>query len=322
MRMSNFISNNRHTNGPFEEGWWLDLVSPGKWKEVVVKRKKGEVEEIIARLPYIEQKGKLSLPCYTQTLGIWIDDEFRKPRRGNAHLNSQKEMIHELVQQLPSKGNIDLIFDCSQEYILPFRWEGFAIEPRFSYRIRNLENISEVESNFSKNVKRDYNRGGKLLRIDDSSESIQEFLHLQNLTYERQGRKNPVDNKLTEKIISKTIEIGHGHLILARDSDNKAHAGCFMLYDDRICYHLMSGQDTSFGNDGAMPFLLYNEIMFAKDHSKAFDFEGSMVEGIEQVYRRYGGDMITLWHVTRKGFISECMDQMKPRIKRILGYKL
>ncbi len=320
--MEEILNDNRHTNGPFEEERWLDLVAPGKWREAIVSKQVGDKNEVVARLPYVISNGKISSPVYTQTMGIWMSEECRGKKRGNEQFNTQKEIIHDLLQQLPQKADIDIILDCSQDYILPFRWEGFSIEPRFSYRISNLENLLDVEASFSKSIKRDYNRGEKLLHIDDSPNSIGDFIKLQNLTYERQGRKNPVSNEITERIIRKAIELGHGRIMLARDDDNKAHAGSFVLYDDRVCYHLMSGQDTSFGNDGAMPFLLYKEILFARDVSRVFDFEGSMVEGIEQVYRRYGGEIVTLWRITHKSLFSDCMDLLKPRVKKIIGYKM
>ena len=320
--MTNKLANHNFTNGPFEESWWLDIVAQGAWGESVIKKEINGTETVIARLPYVISGNKITLPNYTQTLGIWLSDEIKKPQRGNDHFNTQKEIIHELLKQLPVKKNVDIVLDCAQQYILPFRWEGFSIEPMFSYRITDLTSIENIESRFSKSIKRDINRGKKILHLDDSITSIQEFIELQNLTYKRQSRKNPVDNSFTAAIILKTIESGHGKLFMARDDDGKAHAGCFVLFDDRVCYHLLSGQDTSYGNDCAMPFLLYNEILFAMQVSEVFDFEGSMVEGIEQVYRRYGGEQVTTWRVTKQPLLYECIHILKPRIKKLIGYKI
>lgn len=317
------MSDRKFTNGPFEEPWWLDIVSPGNWGEAIVKKGTGErADDVIARLPYVVKNGKISLPHYTQTLGIWMSENIRAFQRGNDQFNIQKEIIHDLIDQLPVKRNVDLVLDYHQSYILPFRWKGYSIDPLFSYRIMNLTNMQEVESNCSKSIKRDVNRGKKLLHIDDSPNTIEEFINLQNLTYRRQNRKNPIDNDITAEIISKTIKSGHGSIFIARDDEGKAHAGCFTLFDERVCYHLMSGQDTSFGNDCAMPFLLHHEILSARNTSTSFDFEGSMVEGIEQVYRRYGGNQVITWHVTHKSLISECKQILKPRVKKILGYKI
>lgn len=306
-----------YANSVFEQPWWLDIVAPGKWGEAVVK----DGEEVVARLPYVFDRGRISSPRYTQTLGIWMNEKDRRPLRGNEQFSRQKEIIRQLLDQLPVKNRIDLILDSSQSYVLPFRWEGYTIEPTFSYRIPLGSDLNTIESNYSKSIKRDVNRGSKSLIVEDSSE-IEDFVELQNMTYKRQNRRNPVDNSFTFHVIERSMKLDHGKLLIARDSDGKAHAGSFILYDEKVCYHLMSGQDTSYGNDCAMPLLFQKEVAIAKEKSKAFDFEGSMIEGIEQTYRRYGGNNVINWHVYKQPLLSEVAHILKPRVKRMIRYKM
>lgn len=307
------------TNSVFEQPWWLDTVAEGKWQEAAVREE--DSGRILARLPYVVERGRISMPRYTQTLGIWMAPELRAPKRGNEHLGRQKEVIHALLRELPVRNRIDLVLDSSQEYVLPFRWEKFSIEPAFSYRIVFGEAWDDCEQNFTKNIQRDIRRGLKTLTVTESDD-IEEFLRLQNRSYERQNRKNPIDNDFTAHVIERAAGLSHGKLFAARDAGGHAHAGSFVLYDEKCCYHLMSGQDTSYGNDGALPILFREEIAFAKAHSLAYDFEGSMVEGIEQTYRRYGGKLVTNWHVWRQPLLSDLARTMKPRVKRLIGYKM
>lgn len=312
--------NNEYTqyaNSVFEQPWWLDIVAKDKWREAIVE----ENGKVIARLPYVIQGSKVFAPTYTQTLGIWMDSSLRQTTRGNNQFSKQKEVIHALLEQIPCK-QIDIVLDCSQKYVLPFRWEGYSIEPTFSYRIDNIQNLTEISKSFSKSVKRDINRGNKELVISCGIQNIDEFISLQNYTFERQKRRNPVNNELTKSIIIAATNAGHGQLFVAKDSSGIPHAGCFVLFDDNVCYHLLSGQNTSFGNDCAMPILFQKEFEFAAQHSKAFDFEGSMVEGIEQVYRRYGGKQIINWHVSKSNLFNDVKSVIKPRVKRLLGYKI
>ena len=306
-------------NSVFEQPWWLETVAPGKWNEALVKEEQSG--RVIARLPYVLDQGRIFMPRYTQTLGIWMDPELRIPQRGNEHLSRQKEVIHELLSQLPAKKRIDLVLDPAQEYVLPFRWEGFSTEAAFSYRIQLDADLDTIESNYSKNIKRDINRGSRLLSVKESQD-IEEFIRLQNLSYKRQNRTNPIDNSFTAHVIGAALQNGHGKLLVAKDAEGKSHAGSFLLYDERVCYHLMSGQDTSFGNDCAIPLLFQQEIAFAKEHSQAFDFEGSMVEGIEQTYRRYGGEIVINWHVFRRPLVADLMQTVKPRVKKLAGYRM
>lgn len=309
-----------YANSVFEQPWWLDIVAEGHWKEVFAYNE--DKSRVIGRLPYVIKNGVISRPVYTQTLGMWVEPSLRIKQRGNEHWSSQKNIYQNLIEQIPTCRSIDFVFDSSVEYILPFRWLGYRIEPTFSYRINNIHNIDDVRMNYSKGVKRDINRGNKKMILDDSDKSINDFIELQNLTYKRQGRSSPTDNSITYDVINKTLHKGHGKLLIARDENGIAHSGSFLVFDKRVCYLIMSGQNTEFGNDGAMPFILDRSICFASKVSEAFDFEGSMIEGIEQVYRRYGGIQVINWHVCKQGVLGDIKDVLKPRIKRIIGYRI
>ena len=308
-----------NANSVFEQPWWLDTVAKDRWHEAVVRDGNGAV---VARLPYVVNGGRIAMPRYTQTLGIWLAPSVREVQRGNDQFALQKSVVHDLLQQFPKSKSVDLVLDSSFGYVLPFRWEGYRIEPTFSYRITDLSDLDRVAQAYSKNIKRDINRGGKSLVLDTSADSLGDFITLQNLTYERQHRKNPIDNGFTEEVVQRALDCSRGQLLIARDESGKAHAGCFLIYDGNVCYLIMSGQDTAFGNDGAMPFLLDNCIRFAATVSRAFDFEGSMIEGIEQVYRRYGGRQVINWHVSKQDLIADLKDVLKPRVKRLIGYKI
>lgn len=306
-----------YANSVFEQPWWLDLVAPGKWAEATVK----DGDTVLARLPYV-MDGGVVMPDYTQTLGVWMADGVRAFSRGNDQCSKQKELLEALLAQLPKKKSVDIVLHCSQEYILPFRWFGYQIEPTFSYRIEDLSDLAAVEQNFSKSVKRDINRGKKTLTVDCADGGTEELIELQNETYRRQKRKNPIDNAFTRAVMEGALAAGHGRVMIARDENGAPHAGCFVVYDENACYHLLSGQNTAFGNDGAMPLLFSAEIAFAAKVSRVFDFEGSMVEGIEQVFRRYGGRQVINWHVSKQSLVGELKQAMKPRIKRMIGYKI
>ena len=145
---------------------------------------------------------------------------------------------------------------------------------------------------------------------------------MQDKTYKRQGRSNPVDRNVTLDIMKKTVEQGHGKLLVARGDDGRAPSAGFFIDDERICSYLLGGFDPEFNSDGSQNLLLDAGIEFAQGVSRDFDFEGSMVEGIENFYRQYGGDLVTNYHVSKQRLIYDIEDIMKPRIKRMIGYKV
>lgn len=308
-----------YANSVYEQPWWLDIVAPGEWNEVIVE-KKGKV---IARLPYVLKGGIISNPFQTQTLGIWMDDSIKNYIRGNSHLHKQKEAINELIRQLPNNKGIDITLDSSVKYVLPFRWLGFRIEPTFSYRITDLKNIEDVDKLItSKTVQRHVKAAEKVVVVVDNSEAgVEKLIELQDMTFRRQGRKNPYDKEMLRKIMNGAIEMSRGTIMLAEDKDGNLHSGAFYLYDKNTCYYLLGGQNPDYKNDGSQNLILRKGIEFATEVSENFDFEGSMIEGIENFFRQYGGTQIVNYRVTKKSAYRECMDIFKPRIKKILGYK-
>lgn len=116
-----------YANSVFEQPWWLDIVAPGEWGEVTVK----EVDETVARLPYMLQSGRIVMPPLTQTLGPWIKPEYRQFQPGNTQLSKQKELVSALLEQIPAHKSFHMTFDSANEYILPYRWLGYRYEPSF-----------------------------------------------------------------------------------------------------------------------------------------------------------------------------------------------
>ncbi len=307
-----------HVNSVFEQPWWLDIVAPGKWGEAVVK----ENDKIIARMPYVLQNGKIQNPLYTQTLGIWMDESLKTFQRGNSQLNRQKEVIAELLSQLPKNKGIDVTFDSAMKYILPFRWHGFNIEPTFSYRINDLRDIEAVENNISKSVAKIIRSASKKVIVDTDSNDFEGLIELQNMTFGRQNRKNPIDNELTLKIMKAAAEHNNGRLMMARDENGNLHSGIFFLYDENVCYDLIGGQNPAFKNSGSKNLLVLEGIKFASTVSKSFDFEGSMIEGIEYFFRQFGGEQVINYHVSKRTAFGDVLYAAKPHIKKLLGYKI
>ena len=307
-----------YVNSVFEQPWWLDVVAPGKWGETVVK----DGDKVIARMPYVLENGKIITPQYTQTLGIWMDESIKAFQKGNSQLHKQKEIIAELLSQLPKNKGIDVTFDSSLKYILPFRWHGFNIEPTFSYRINNLKNIDFINERIGKTVEKNIKTALKKVTVDCNSMNLDALINLQNMTYIRQNRKNPIDEKLTLKVMQKAIEYGCGRLMIARDEEENPHSAAFFLYDEKVCYYLMGGQNPQFKNNGSQNLLLSEGIKFASTVSESFDFEGSMVEGIENFFRQFGGEQVVNYHVSKRTLLGDIMYAAKPHIKKLLGYKI
>lgn len=305
-----------YSNSVFEQPWWLDTVAPGKWGEVSVE----ENGQMVARLPYVLERGKLVMPPFTQTLGPWIKPEYRAFCQGNTQLGRQKELISALLEQLPKHRAFHMTFDSANDYILPYRWLGYRYEPGFSYRLKALGDMDRIYASFHKTAKKNIKYARNKTRIEletDPSNIIAIF----DKTFANQRRSAPAGHEFLEKMMAEAMSRGHGKIITAIDDAGNVHSGAFLLYDEKVCYYLIGGSDPAFRSSGAQSLVIWTAIQFAAEHSAAFDFEGSSIEGIENFFRQFGGERVVNYTVIKQSLFADCAEMAKPRIKKLIGYK-
>ncbi len=306
-----------YANSLFEQPWWLDIVAPGKWDEVIVK----ENEEVVARLPYVFEHGKIVMPPLTQTLGPWIKPEYREFKPGNIQLSKQKEIIFQLLEQLPAHKGFKMCFDSANEYILPYRWRDFRYEPAFSYRFKDLSEMSLIEAQFHKGLKKNIRRSEKETIV--TTETDAELLYrLLEITFKNQNRACPEKRDLIYKIVDVCEATNHGKMFTARDEQGNVQVAAYLVYDEKGAYSLISGSDPRYRTSGTKSMVYFEEIKYAAQVSSFFDFEGSNIEGIENIIRQFGGERVINYTVMKQPIWMDCMELLKPRIKRMIGYKL
>ena len=310
----------KEVNSIFEQPWWLDIVAQGKWHELTVRNKNNEV---IGRLPYADiNKYGLSycgIPVLTQTLGPWI--KLDKGMKQVAKLKRIKQVSEELIKQLKTKRNIDLYFHQGFQYVLPFIWAGYRVEPQFSYIIDDFRDLDIVLTNMDAKIRNLIKGARKNVEII-SNISVDEMIYLEKASFEKQGRKFPWDEDIIRKIYNLSQQYGHGKALAAIDKvSKKAIAVAFLVYDEHTCYYLLGGKDYASKIQGTQELLLWEGIKFAATVSREFDFEGSMIPGIESFFRGFGGKPYVYYRIRKGSLIADVLEWIKPKVKMLLGYK-
>ena len=304
-------------NSIFEQPWWLEAVAPGQWDAVEIQKD----GRIIARLPYVKKKRLgmplLGIPDYTQTLGYWIDDTGAKNARKYAR---DKDLVSELIAKLPDGYSIDLALDHSCDYLFPFYWNGFKLQMAYSYRIEDIRDVDQLWDNLADNIRREIRKAQKQLKVEDDH-PIEDLILMQDKTFSRQGRKRRDVHKLLKRLDDALKEKNARRLLCAVDSERRIHAASYYVFDERCCYYLIGGGDPELRTSGASSLLMWEGIKLASTVSAAFDFEGSMIEPIERFFRAFGGVPVPYWRVTRLNTALSIADYMKPKIKKLIGWK-
>lgn len=307
----------KYANNIFEQPWWLNTVAKNQWKDLTIV----ENNEIIARWPIVSKKKilyrSITMPQLTQTLGIWI-----KPGH-NAELDTLsrlKQIISELLNKIPSASYFKVRLDSSFKYFLPFHWRGYSIKPLVTYKISDLGNLDQVFSNFDKSTKRKIISAGKKLAIKEDLD-IDVLINMVNLTYQAQNRKSPIPTDLIRSIDKACKKKGAGKMLAAVDDSGNVHACTYFVYDENIFYYLIPGSDPQYKSSNSQSLIIWEAIKIASQLSREFDFEGSMIEGIENFFRQFGGKPTVYYQISKMPLFSEVFEILKPRIKRLLGYK-
>ena len=90
-----------------------------------------------------------------------------------------------------------------------------------------------------------------------------------------------------------------GRILAVRDNDGHTLAAAFLVWDKEQLYYLIPAIDPQYGDSGAGALLALEAIKLARQVSRSFDFEGSMIRGVANHYRQFGTERHPYYQVYR-----------------------
>ncbi|MEL7496255.1 MAG: GNAT family N-acetyltransferase [Planctomycetota bacterium] len=269
----------------FSQPWWLDAICGRENWDVVVHEKGGRV---VGAWPFVIRSKfgfkAITCPKLTQTLGIWLAGSEAKYAK---RLGQEKDIVQSLVKKLPKHSALIQSFHHSFENWLPLFWSGFEAVTKYTYVIPDLQDLDAVWSETNANIRTDIRKAEKRLQVREDL-SIEEFYRVVSLTYERQNMKITYSLPLLTRVINAAKERGCGTTLFAVDEQERVHAVLFLVWDKLSAYYLIGGADPELRKSGAGSLNVWKAIQLASEKTRSFDFEGSMVEGIERFFRGFG----------------------------------
>lgn len=113
-----------------------------------------------------------------------------------------------------------------------------------------------------------------------------------------------------------------GVYLEAYDENDNIHSCAFFVYDEKVFYYLAGARNPEYSKSHSQELIFWRAIQYASEHSKIFDFEGSMVEGIEWMFQQFGGECTPYYVIKKESLLNQLISDIKPRLKKILGYKI
>lgn len=312
-------SNGDHTNAKpgtiFTQPWWLEAVTENCWDCVEVDRG----GKLVARLPYVWSRHSpkdLVMPSLTQTLGPWVDVGTGKRSK---QISRHKDLMEELIAGLPKFHRFRQNFHYSVDNWLPWYWNGFQQTTRYTYVLDDLVDLEAIWNGFASNIKSDVRKAEKKVGIE-TPDSCDEFLALNEMVFQRQGHSAPYQRSFFEKLDHACAQRGQRRIFIARDSEGRAHAGCYIVWDSNSAYYLMGGGHPELRRSGATSLCMWEAIQFAAGVTKVFDFEGSMIEPVERFFRSFGANPKPYFSISKSNLskFEEFSGRVSSRIMRAL----
>lgn len=268
----------------FQQSWWLDIVAPGSWHEVAVEKNGQKVASW--KLIKVKRYGMswISMPPLTPHLGPTLNLTAEKRV---SKIYQEMNYLEELIHQLPHFEYFSLRLAPSILNWLPFYWRGFHQTCLYTYTFDDLSDLNKIWKGMKDSTRNKIRKARKRIIIKKDNDFVALKIMVKS-TFKRQNLSIPFDDKLLESIVQNCVNRNVGHILTALDDNQNVHASMFIVWDQYTMYNLVSGADDQFRSSGAMGLLIWESIKIAAEKGLRFDFEGSMVKGVECFFRDFG----------------------------------
>lgn len=273
----------------YGQPWWMDAVcGPENW-DVVLYEKNGT---LLGAMPYyVKQKMGLryiTQPPFTQHNSAWI--KYPKNQVESKRISFEKEVLDGLMEQIEALPvcYYQQSFSPNLTNWLPLYWRGYSQSTNYTYRLPDIRNPEGLLKEFHDNKRRNIKKGKKLqleLKFDLPADKFYIF-HQRCL--KKQGKEIGYTLDLFQRIYDAAYQTDSGRVAYVTNPQQETLCAIFVPYDRVWAYHLITALDPKMRKTGALDFLVYELLQYFSDKVIGYDFEGSMIPGVEESYRHFG----------------------------------
>jgi len=252
---------------------------------------------------------RLRVPPYSPHCGLF----FSNPAQNRSSINSfNKEVKEKLVDFFDSskKNLLTLAFPTSIVDLQSFTWKGYKVIPNYTYQINLAHSNEEIFKEFdskNRNLINKVEKENYEIKPLTDKKILFEFLQQSLL-----AAKANVYESILKAIVFDFINDQNSFTYALKDASGNISSAVLCLYDDKACYYLLAGNNREHMINGANNLLVYKSILKAKELGcKIFDFEGSMIPGVEKFFRSFGGSLVPYYTINKGSFLVETVLKLK-----------
>lgn len=253
----------------------------------------------------------IKLPPYTPHCGLFCISEGKNKSSLN---NFQKEIMTEVCAYISAQKSAltVLAFPSSIIDLQPFIWAKYKVVPNYTYRIDLTQSLEVIKSNFDSKNRNVINK------------TIKEALAVDVNTLDKTALFNFFNSSLTgagANIYQKELKAvffdfadDSNSFSLEAKKEGRLTGVVFCVYDKTTCYYLLGGVNKGEGLNGINNLLVLKSIEKAVELGcSVFDFEGSMLKGVERFFRSFGPELTPYYTVNKASLPLEMALKFKKR---------
>ena len=256
----------------------------------------------------------LSMPPFTQTMGPWFAPDSADTKY-TTRLGQRQALSQQLIEQLTPYRVFLQNFHYAITDWLPFYWAGYTQTTRYTYLLDGINKPDRLWEQMSANIRRNIQKARDKHKLTiRKGIPIEAFLQVQAQTFARQGLRLKQDVNVLRRLIEISRERQQGDLWGAYDTAGQLHAAAFVVWQSQSAYYIAGGGNPALRDSGAHSLVLWEAIHYVASFTDRFDFEGSMLPGVERFFREFGARQTPYFTIT-KGKLS-LLDRARIKLNR------
>lgn len=283
----------------FNQPWWLDAVcGTGEWDAALAFDGSGQV---VGALPYfLSRKWGFPvnvMPPLTPFFRLLLPAAPESALQ-SALYSQYDESIRRLLSQLPPAVWFAQQYDYALSDWMPFYRLGYDQTTRYSYVVEDISNPASVFRGFDGQLRNEIRQAEQALSWSADLDAGA-FYELTEILFRH--KKMPVPfGKDFFLHLDKVLAQRQSRILLgARDNAGAWTAGIYLLLDRDRIYFLASARNPALDRHNGTSFLLWKAMEMLAGTRQTFDFEGSMIPGVEQRFRAFGGVRKPYFRISR-----------------------
>lgn len=266
---------------------WLDAAAGAEhWDAVMARDRGGHATGVWV---YCLRKtfgiARIVMPPYTPYAGPLLFYPHNLERRESRYA-FEKKVLGKLLDQLPPVALYYQEWHPGVQNWLPAYWRGYRQTTHYTYLLPDLRNWTAIFEHFRSNVRTWIRKAEASVRVIES-DNLAALFQLCEHSLRRQRRAPVLNWHVLQRIDAALAPKAQRLILLAEDDTGRYHAGAYIVWDAHTAYYLLSGADPALRSSGALYLLVWHALQWCGRQGLSFDFEGSMLEPVEEVFRGF-----------------------------------